>query len=112
MDAIIDAVGSEEIINSVLPLIKMGGSICVYGVVGENTITLVKSVGPYNFNLLVHQWPTRIYESAAQEPLCRWITEDKLDYRDFLTAEFPVNDFTKAIELLDSRQATKIFLRY
>ncbi len=32
-DAVIDAVGKEEIINGALPLVKMGASICVYGVI-------------------------------------------------------------------------------
>ena len=35
LDAVIDAVGKEEIINSSLALIKPGGSICVYGVIDQ-----------------------------------------------------------------------------
>ena len=51
-EAVIDAVGKEAIINSALPLIKMGGSICVYGVISEPSIKIEKDKGPYNFNLL------------------------------------------------------------
>jgi threonine dehydrogenase-like Zn-dependent dehydrogenase len=63
LDAVVDAVGREEIVNAGLPLIRMGGSICVYGVLGVSQITIAKDTGPYNFNLFMHQWPTRIPRS-------------------------------------------------
>ena len=112
LDALIDAVGSETVINAALPIIKSAGSICVYGVIGEEVVTVHKHRGPYNFNLLVHQWPTRGGESAAQEPLCAWIEQQRLDYREFLSAEFPVAAIDRAIQLLASHEASKIFLRY
>ena len=65
-DAVIDAVGNETIINAGLPLVKMGGSICVYGVIAASSLPVHKALGPYNFNLLVHQWPTRRREREAQ----------------------------------------------
>ena len=34
LDAVVDAVGSEQAINAALPLIRSAGSICVYGVIG------------------------------------------------------------------------------
>ena len=65
LDAVVDAVGGESIINSALPLIKMAGSVCAYGVIDAPNIKLEKNSGLYNFNLFVHQWPTRAYEAAA-----------------------------------------------
>ena len=112
LDAVIDAVGKEEIINSALSLIKMAGSICVYGVIDKPSIIIEKSGGPYNFNLLVHQWPTRMRESAAQEPLCKWISEGKLSYADFVSDEFPISRIEDAIKLMRSGRALKILLRY
>ncbi|MCP4246029.1 MAG: extracellular solute-binding protein, partial [bacterium] len=50
-----------------LPLIKLGGTIGVYGVIAAENINLQKCKGPYNFNLFVHQWPTRRRERAAQQ---------------------------------------------
>ena len=50
----------------------------------------------YHFNLLVHQWPTRAGESAAQERLWAWIDQQRLDYREFLSAEFPVAAIDRA----------------
>jgi threonine dehydrogenase-like Zn-dependent dehydrogenase len=111
-DALIDAVGREAIINSALPLVKMGGSVCVYGVIDTPTISLDKARGPYNFNLLVHQWPTRFRESAAQEPLCQFIEAGKLSYREFISAEYPIQEINLAFERSKTGQPIKTLLRF
>jgi threonine dehydrogenase-like Zn-dependent dehydrogenase len=111
-DAIIDAVGKESIINTGLPLIKLGGSICVYGVIDSPSIQLHKHRGPYNFNLLIHQWPTAEWVAAAVEPVCQWIREGTLSAEEFLSGEFPIADITKAIDLIKARLAIKVLLRF
>ena len=111
-DAVIDAVGKETIINSALPLIKMAGSICVYGVIDTPTVSLEKGKGPYNFNLYVHQWPTRFREAAAQEPLCEWIELGKLSHREFISVEYPITQINQAIELSKTGQTIKTLLRF
>lgn len=111
-DAIIDAVGKEAIINQALPLVKLGGSICVYGVIDTPAILLNKNLGPYNFNLLVHQWPTRFRERAAQEPLIDWILAGKLSHTEFVSAEFPIRQINQAIELAKTGQPVKTILRF
>ena len=110
LDAVIDAVGSQAVINAGLALIKTAGSICVYGVIDQTAVTIEKHRGPFNFNLFVHQWPTRRQEAAAQEPLCDWINAKKLDCREFITAEFPIADINAALEHAASGQALKIML--
>jgi threonine dehydrogenase-like Zn-dependent dehydrogenase len=112
LDAVIDAVGRESIINAALPLIKTAGSICVYGVIDTPAITLQKALGPYNFNLLVHQWPTRAYESAAQEPLLEWVQAGKLSHEEFLSAEYPVRDVAAAFEYARTGTPIKTLLRF
>jgi threonine dehydrogenase-like Zn-dependent dehydrogenase len=112
LDAVIDAVGKEEIINAALPVIKMGGSVCVYGVIDTPKVTLDKSGAPYNFNLYVHQWPTRWREYAAQEPLIAWIEAGKLSYREFLSAEFPISQIAEAYRWANETKAIKTMLRY
>ena len=112
LDAIIDAVGKESIINAALPLIKMGGSICVYGVIDRPTIQVEKSAGPYNFNLLIHQWPTRSREAAAQEPICEWIVQGKLSHTEFISAEFPIQAIHQALELSRTGNSVKTLLRF
>jgi threonine dehydrogenase-like Zn-dependent dehydrogenase len=112
LDAVIDAVGSDRIINAGLPLIKMAGSICVYGVVGTPSITVDKDTGPYNFNLFMHQWPTRTAESAAQAPLVEWIRAGMLSHKDFLTAEYPVREAAHAMKATEEPDAIKTLLRF
>lgn len=112
LDAVIDAVGSPAIINAALPLIKLAGTIGVYGVIADETITVAKAKGPYNFNLLMHQWPTRHRERAAMEPLCEWIREGKLSAGEFVTHEFPVEQINDALAAVQSGQVLKCLLRY
>jgi threonine dehydrogenase-like Zn-dependent dehydrogenase len=112
LDAVVDAVGVPAITNTALPMIKLGGTIGVYGVIAEDTITVNKGVGPYNFNLCMHQWPTRARERAAQGPLCDWLREGKLDPAEFITHEFPVEQINDALEAVKSGQVLKCLLRY
>lgn len=111
-DAVIDAVGKEAIINAALPLVKLGGSICVYGVIDTPEVNLEKAKGPYNFNLLVHQWPTRFREAAAQEPLCEWIEQGVLSYKEFISVEFPIDQVQGAVNLSNTGQTIKTLLRF
>ena len=111
-DAVIDAVGNSAIINTALGMIKLGGSICVYGVITDETITINKAAGPYNFNLYVHQWPTRFRERAAQEPLCEWIRQGKIKPEDFLTHDFKMEQINEALDAVKSGQVIKAILRY
>lgn len=97
-DVIVDAVGQETIINTALPMIKMAGLVCVYGVIDKPTITIDKAKAPYNFNLLVHQWPTRAREAAAQEQLIEWILDGQLSYQKFISAEYPIHEIKQAFE--------------
>jgi len=111
-DAVIDAFGSPAITNAALPLIKMGGTIGIYGVIPDEAITIEKARGPYNFNLVVHQWPTRHRERAAQGTLCEWIREGELKPEDFITHEFPVEQINDALEAARRGEVIKALLRY
>jgi len=112
LDAVVDAVGMESIINQSLSLIKMAGSVCVYGVIDKPTINIKKEDAPYNFNVLFHQWPTRDREAAAQKPLVKLIEENKINHKDFVTAEFPIEKIEEAFEASKSGENLKILLRY
>jgi threonine dehydrogenase-like Zn-dependent dehydrogenase len=112
LDAVVDAVGQESIVNHAIPLVKMGGSVCVYGVVASPTLTIEKHLGPYNFNLLLHQWPTRTEEAAAHNPLIQWIREGKLDYRLFKTGEYGIENINEAFAETLRPTAIKTMLRF
>jgi threonine dehydrogenase-like Zn-dependent dehydrogenase len=112
LDAVIDAVGNGSIINTALGMIKLAGSVCVYGVISDSAITVNKAAGPYNFNLYIHQWPTRFRERAAQEPLCEWIRQGKIKPDDFLTHDFKMEQINEALDAVKSGQVIKAILRY
>ena len=112
LDAVVDAVGNEKIINLALPLVRMGGSICVYGVVASPVLTVNKETGPYNFNLFVHQWPTRWRERQAQQPLCDWIRQGILKASEFVTHDFPLEKIADAFAAVREGKVTKCLLRY
>jgi threonine dehydrogenase-like Zn-dependent dehydrogenase len=110
-DAVIDAVGQESIINAALPVIRMGGSVCVYGVV-NSPLKLDTRAAPYNYNLIMHQWPTRFRERAAQEPIIELIRSGKLSYREFVEAEFPIQQAAEAFAYSKAKKPVKTLLRY
>lgn len=112
LDAVIDAVGKESIVNDALPLIKLGGTIGVYGVIDTPAITINKQRGPFNFNLIIHQWPTRKREHDAQEPLIEWIEAGKLSYQEFVAGEFPIAQIGEACRWSAETKAVKTLLRY
>jgi threonine dehydrogenase-like Zn-dependent dehydrogenase len=112
LDAVIDAVGSEKVINAGIRLLRLAGSLCVYGVLGSTTVTVTWETGPLNFNLFIHQWPTRAAEAAAQKPLIEWIRAGTLSAKDFLSAEFPVRDTARALEASQQPTAIKTLLRF
>ncbi|MGL4943119.1 MAG: zinc-dependent alcohol dehydrogenase [Thermoguttaceae bacterium] len=112
LDAVIDAVGNTAIVNTALPLVKLGGSVCIYGVLGENTIPLDKSLGPYNFNIFVHQWPTRFREREAQRPLCDWIRSGKLRADEFVTHTFPSTQIADALAAGKTGNVIKCLLTF
>jgi threonine dehydrogenase-like Zn-dependent dehydrogenase len=112
LDAVIDAVGSERVINAALPLIRLAGSICVYGVLAGDSLTIDKGKGPYNFNLYMHQWPTRDAEAAAQAPLVEWIRAGKLRHDDFVTASYALGDIVDALAATERPTSIKTMIRF
>jgi threonine dehydrogenase-like Zn-dependent dehydrogenase len=112
VDALVDAVGRNEIIQSALPLVRNAGSICVYGVLGNPVVTFNKECAPYNFNLLIHQWPTRKAEAAAQDPLVEWIEEGALDAKDFITGTYSVQNIHEAYAASQERDAIKTMIDF
>jgi L-iditol 2-dehydrogenase len=110
-DAIIDAVGLESIINSALLLIKMGGDICVYGVItGEPKLKL--ATAPYNFNLHIHRWPTRSEEKAAMITLAKWIKEGRLTASEFITHRLNITELEDALKAVECGQVLKAIFTF
>lgn len=113
LDAVIDAVGKAELINTGLPLLKRGGSIGVYGfMAGLREFVVDNSLGDFNYNLFVHQWPTRLYEKEAQVDLCDWVRQGKLSASEFITHRFSIDQIGEALDEVRGRKVVKALLRY
>ena len=110
-DAVTDAVGLDAVVNSVLPLVKMGGDVCVYGVMTKNP-TFDLSKAPYNFDLHMHQWPTRSEEKAAMNTLAQWIGEGKLSASDFITHRFTIEEIEEAFAAVKRGEVLKCVLTF
>lgn len=110
-DTVIDAVGLESILNGALPLIKMGGDICIYGVMTGNP-TLKLEAAPYNFNLFMHRWPTRSEEKAAMNTLSEWIREGKLSASEFITHHYKIDQIETAFEEVKKGNTLKVVLTF
>lgn len=112
LDAVIDAVGHPDIVQQGLPLLRRGGSHCIYGVLTHKVLHINKSKADFNFNLFVHQWPTRRYEKESQPQLCQWIREGKLTSADFITHRFPLAKIADAFEAVRERKVIKALIDY
>lgn len=112
LDTVIDAVGSPACINAGLPLLKLGGSLCVYGVLAEPQLVLNKVKGPYNFNVFVHQWPTRWRERLAQTVVEELLRSGGLSAAEFVTHEFPLERVTEALAAVRQGDVVKCLLRF
>lgn len=112
VDSLVDAVGNNSIIQTAVEFVKMGGSVCVYGVLGNPMISFNKERAPYNFNLLVHQWPTRSAESAAHETLLQWIVQGKLRSKDFVTGTYSVDAFEDGYIASQHKESIKTLIEF
>ena len=101
-DTVIDAVGLPSIVHSALPLIKMAGDICVYGVMTKNP-TIDLDQAPYNFNLFIHRWPTRSEEKRAMIALSA---------SDFISHRFKIEQINEALEAVKRNEVIKTVLTF
>lgn len=112
LDAVIDAVGHPDILQQGLPLLRRGGSHCIYGVLTHGVLHIDKSKADFNFNLFVHQWPTRRYEKESQAQLCQWIREGKLTSTDFITHRFQLDRIAEGFDEVARRGVIKALIEY
>ena len=87
--------------------------MCIYGfLAGLKEFPVANHLGDYNFNLYVHQWPTRQYEKEAQFPLCDWLRQGTLSASDFITHRFPIGEVAEALQAVRERKVIKALLSY
>ncbi len=100
IDYVLDAVGLPSVINQGMPLIKDRGSILVYGVPAQETITIDFSRASYNFNVIYQQMPRKDEEAAAGDQIMQWVNSGDLIFKDFISDYFNFKDAVVAHERL------------
>ena len=75
-------------------------------------IHIDKSKGDFNFNIFVHQWPTRQFERESQPQICQWIRDGKLTSADFITHRFQLEDIRDAFDEVARRGVIKALIEY
>jgi threonine dehydrogenase-like Zn-dependent dehydrogenase len=107
---IVDAVGSNDVINKSIQVISYTGTICVYGTLSEQELRFGIKNSPSNWQLIVHQFPDYAKEAAAHEPLCEYIEQGKISSEDYITHEYPFEMIEKGFEMVEKNQALKVLL--
>ncbi len=107
---IVDAVGSNDVINKAIQVISFNGTIGVYGTLSEQELRFGIKNSPSNWQLIVHQFPDYAKEAAAHEPLCEYIEQEKISSKDYITHEYPFEMIEKGFEMVEKNQALKVLL--
>lgn len=93
---VLDAVGSSDVINEAMHLIRDRGEILCYGVPKANEMTLDWSGAPYNWKLNFQQMPSKKEEGESLETILKWIEEDQLSLADFISDYYSFEDVIQA----------------
>ncbi|MEK3978532.1 zinc-binding dehydrogenase [Psychrobacillus sp. FSL K6-2836] len=113
VDFVLDAVGSEAIINEGLSLLKDRGEVLCYGVPKSTALKLNLEDAPYNWNINFQQMPRKEEEGACHEQIIQWVEEGKIVLSDFIFATYPFERITEAFEdYLTGKTNKKIIITY
>ncbi len=95
---VIDAVGSQDVINQAMGLVRDRGQICCYGVPKQQDLHIDFSGADYNWVLNFQQMPRKDEEAAVHDELIEWIRAGKLDPKDFISDYYPFDQAVRAYE--------------
>lgn len=110
---ILDAVGSEEIMNGAIGLLKDRGEILCYGVPKVNSMLLNWTDAPYNWKLNFQQMPYKEEEGACHEQILEWVSEGKLKLIDFISDFYSFNNVLTAFQdYRNGKTLKKVIIKY
>ncbi len=113
VDYVLDAVGSPQIINQAMELIRDRGEILCYGVPEGEQMTIDFSKAPYNWKLNFQQMPSKLEESEAYEQVLNWIRTGKISLKEFISDYFDFDDILYAFEQFANHKIMKkAIIRY
>lgn len=105
----IDTIGTNETIAQGLGFLDKDGMIVVYGLHSGAELR-VPLMGMRNFAIRFMQFPIHIKEGEAHGNMVRAIMDGKIDIDALVTNIMPIEDFSKAFALIQSKQAVKVAL--
>ncbi|QKI81553.1 zinc-binding dehydrogenase [Kroppenstedtia eburnea] len=110
---VLDAVGSESIMNEAITLLRDRGEILCYGVPNVNHMTLDWTDAPYNWKLNFQQMPYKAEEAACHEQVLEWVADRKLVLSDFISE---IVDFEHVLDAfrdyLEGKTMKKVIIKY
>lgn len=107
VDYVLDAVGSEDVINQAFGLIKDRGEILCYGVPKGEQLHLDFSKASYNWKINFQQMPDKAEEGANQEQVLNWVRTGKIKFSDFISDYYEFDDVLQAFEDFKNKKILK-----
>ena len=107
-DYVVETVGSNELINLALDLVSVGGSVGLYGVIGEGVITLNWARGGRNWS--IKYLNTR--EAEVHETALSYWKHGLAGLEGLVTYRMPFVEIDEALDLIRNRRGYKISLDF
>ncbi len=104
---VIDAVGSEAVINEAMGLICDRGEVLCYGVPPAEKMTVDFSKADYNWKINFQQMPRKEEEARAHDRIMEWIRSGKLCMKDFISDYFKFDNAPEAYKKLEQKEIQK-----
>ncbi|HAX52056.1 zinc-dependent alcohol dehydrogenase [Muricomes intestini] len=104
---VVDAVGSEEVVNDAMGLICDRGEICCYGVPRKEEMHIDFSKADYNWVINFQQFPLKGEEAIAHDEVIQWIREGKIDLKDYISDYFIFDDVIEAYDKALNKKVLK-----
>lgn len=104
---VIDAVGSEEVVNDAMGLICDRGEICCYGVPRKEEMHVDFSKADYNWVINFQQFPRKDEEAAVHDQIIQWIREGKINLKDYISDYFTFDNVIEAYDKATNKEVLK-----
>lgn len=112
VDLFIDCVGRTAIIDQGMQSVTETGKIALYGIGMHTGDAIDWDKAPYNFNIHSVQWPIPLAESRVHQRVMQYVTEGRLNLKDFVTHKLPIEEYEEGIRLVNSREGMKVALYF
>jgi L-iditol 2-dehydrogenase len=108
-DLVIDAVGSTAVIREASHLLEPGGTVGVLGVIKNKdaSLSLLDLANHSSVHML--NWPYR--EHATHEEIIDLILQGKIKPKDYYSHVMPMEEASRAVEMIKTREAFKVVLK-